>query len=131
MSEEHSQFLQLVETVCARSGVYIGRYDFMALVSFFEGYVLGVSKHAKMKKHPFGGLLMLMEHAHGFSHPAWGWPRHYLHDKGSHERAIREFPGFLREALQVPDSRIDEIFRSRDEFSHTPPPSPHTSQYDQ
>ena len=103
----------------------------MALVAFFEGYLLGAAQHGNRERHPFGGLLMLMEEAHGFSHPAWGWPRHYLHDKGSHDRAIREFPSFLREALQVPDSRIDEIFKSRDQFTHTPPASPHTSQYDQ
>jgi len=130
MSEDQEKFLKFVEIICARPGMVIGRADFFALVAFLDGYITGVSEHGRLKKHPFGGLLMLLEEAHGFSHPAWGWPRHYLHDKGSDECAIRDFPGFLRQALEVPDSRIDEIFRSSWQRSHKPPVSPQTSKYD-
>jgi hypothetical protein len=35
----------------------------------------------------------------------------------------------LRESLTVPDSRIEEIFKSRNRFSHNPPISPHTAKY--
>ncbi len=130
MSEDQEKFLKFVENICARHGMYIGRSDFLALVAFLDGYVIGVSEHGRLRKHPFGGLLMLLEQAHGFSHPAWDWARHYLHDKGTDERAIKDFPHFLREALKVPDSRIDEIFRSRSQFSQKPPPSPQTARYD-
>lgn len=131
MTEDEEKFLRRVEILCAKPGLYIGRSDFFALAMFLEGYILALSENGKLKKHPFGGLLMLLEQAHGFSHSAWGWQRHYLHDKGSDEHAIRDFPGFLREALAVPDSCIDEIFSLRAQFSHTPPVSPQTAKYDQ
>jgi hypothetical protein len=130
MSEDQEKFLQLVEKVCARPGMYTGRADFVALAMFLEGYILGVSEHGKLNQHPFGRLLGVLEQAHGFSHPAWGWSRHYLHEKESHDRAIRDFPIFLRQALEIPDSRIKDIWMSRDQLSRTPPPSPQTCQYD-
>lgn len=130
MSKDQEKFLKFVETVCARPGIYLGRSDFIGLVMFLEGYITGVSEHGRLKKHPFGGLLMLLEKAHGFSHPAWGWPRHYLHDKKTDEQAIEDFPRFLREALEVPDATIEEIFKSREQFPHNPPNSPQTSRYD-
>jgi hypothetical protein len=110
--------------------MYIGRSDFFALVTFLEGYILGLSEHGKLKKSPFGGLLILLEDTHRFSHPAWGWWRHYLHDKESDERAIREFPNFLKKALQVPDSQIDKISKNRGQLRHKPPKSPQTCKYD-
>lgn len=130
MSEDQEKFLNVVDIVCARPGMYVGKVDFRSVVAFLEGYVLGVSEHGRLKKHPFGGLLMLMEEAHGFSHPGWSWARHYLHDKETDERAIRDFPEFLREALKVPDSCIHEIFLSREKLrSNRPPPSPQTANY--
>jgi len=130
MTEDQEKFLNVVEIVCARPGMYVGTQDFRSVVAFLEGYILGLSEHQTMNKHPFGGLLLLMEEAHGFSNPGWGWVRHYLHDKETDERAIRDFPEFLRAALMVPDSRIHEIFLSREKFTgKRPPPSPQTANY--
>lgn len=129
MSEDQQSFLRFVDAVCQRPAMYLGRHrDFDYLTTFLYAYSLGFAQGSKTQFNPFGGLLAILEHAHGFSHPAWGWERHYLHDKGSDERAIRDFPQFLREALEVPESQIDEWHRSRTQGE--PPPSPHTSTYD-
>jgi|SRR5581483_6745417 len=129
MLQQEKKFFKVVETICARPGLYLGQHNFFALAMFLEGYVTAMAQQGKFKRSPLGGLLTLLEQAHGFSHPAWGWARHYLHEKETDERAIREFPQFLREALEVPDSRIKEIHRSRARLGSKPPRSPQTTKY--
>ena len=69
------KFLNIVDIICAKPGMYIGRTGFLGLVSFLEGYIVGVSDNRGTKNHPFGNLLTLLEHTNGFSHPAWGTTR--------------------------------------------------------
>jgi hypothetical protein len=133
MTPEHQEFLRLVDAIGARPAVYLGnrgRSDFQMLLTFLDGYVAGIAKCNPLKAHPFGNLLTIMEDAHGFSHAAWGWPRHYLHDKGSEERAIREFPSFLKECLEISDARIEEMSKARGRLVGKAPKSPRTSKYE-
>jgi hypothetical protein len=96
MSRNEQEFLRVVEQVCSKPGLYIGRADFFALVTYLEGYIRGLMEAGKLDSYPVGRLLPLLEHQHGFAHASWGWWRHYLHDKLTDERAIREFPDFLK-----------------------------------
>ncbi|MFN7137734.1 MAG: hypothetical protein ACK4UN_00165 [Limisphaerales bacterium] len=129
MGDGDEDFLRVVEQVCAKPGMYIGRTDLFLLVMYFNGYIRGLNDAGTLKRDPFAGLLTLLEHEHGFSHPAWPWWRHYLHDKKTDQEAIRALPQFLREAMSVPDCRIDELDRKRPQNYETPN-SPHTQKYE-
>ena len=129
MSDSEQKFLGVVEQVCAKPGLYVGRPDFRALVTFLEGYIRGLTESGRLESYPFGSLLTLLEHEHGFSHPAWGWWRHYLHDKKTDAKAIMDFPEFLGRAMAVPRSRIDELHAVRPS-SHQSPVSSQTEKYD-
>jgi hypothetical protein len=130
MSEDEQSFLKFVEAVCQRPAMHLGRQrDFDAITAFLEAYSAGFAQGSKTDFYPFGRLLTVLEHSHGFSNSAWGWRRHYLHEKGSEEKAIEEFPQFLREALEIPESQILEWHRTR--IQGEPPPSPHTAHFDQ
>jgi hypothetical protein len=124
---DRQKFVKLVDTLCARPSIV---QDFIGLVNFLEGYIVGVTDNRGTRNHPFGNFLTLLEHANGFSHPAWGWPRHYLHAKGTDERAIRDFPAFLRQSLDVPEARVMDLFKDRRNLSRTPPDSPQTAKLD-
>jgi hypothetical protein len=116
MTENEENFLQTVARVCAKPGLYLGRNDdFYAVVNFLEGYIAGLMEGGKLEaaQYPFGKLLALMEHKHGFSNPGWGWWRHYLHDEQTHENAIRDFPQFLRECMIIPLGRVEELHANR------------------
>ena len=109
--------------------MYFGGEGFSSLVNFLEGYIVGVSDNRGTTNHPFGNLLTLLEHTNGFSHPAWGWPRHYVHFKGSDELAVKDFPQFLRESLAVPEAKVDELFKRRFQLPRKPPESPQTEHF--
>jgi hypothetical protein len=129
MSEDQQNFLRFAEAVCQRPGMYLGRRcDFYTLTVLLEGYAEGFEQGSKTQFHPFARLLPVLEHAHGFSHPSWSWRRHYMHDKRTEERAIKDFPRFLKEALEVPDSQIQAWHKAR--VQSQPPRSPHTARSD-
>jgi hypothetical protein len=129
LCENEQRFLELVGRVCARPGLYVAPAQFDAVVNFLHGYALGLIDSGRLQTYPFGNLLTLLEQRHGFSHPSWGWWRHYLHDKETEERAIRDLPEFLREGMRVPQSRIKEFDAARPS-NNNPPESPQTRKYD-
>jgi len=130
LTKGEERFLRVVEVVCARPAMYVFTRDFFLVTIYLEGYIRGLFERRKLKKYPFGGLLTLLENTDGFSNPAWGWRRHYLHQKESDEKAIRDFPTFLRAALTVPDSHIEEMDKSKRRLmAKRPPVSPQTAKY--
>jgi len=129
MTHSEEEFLRVVEQVCAKAGLYIGRSEFYALVTYLEGYIRGLTEAGKLDSYPLGRLLPILEHEHGFSHASWGWWRHYLHDKKTDERAIKDFPEFLRRAMDLPIGDVERLAAARPS-NYQLPDSPQTIKYD-
>src|SRR5262245_59906823 len=91
-------FAALLDEVCRRPGLYVGRCSLRSVAFYLNGY-----DHALLEignaQTPWGGFQRWVELRFLISHAAWHWSRILLHVYGSDEAAIAALPGLYREYL--------------------------------
>jgi len=90
-------FRKLLQDVCERPSMYVGRSSLVDVSHFLAGYCMGLSEAGLAT--PFDGFMRWVEMKFLIRHPGWHWTRILLHNYGSDLASLRALPSLYEEFL--------------------------------
>jgi len=91
-------FRKLLDSICARPAMYVGRNSFVDVSHYLAGYCHGLDD-ANSGLKPLDGLLRWVEMRFVIFSPAWHWTRILLHNYGDDAACFKAFPELYDEFI--------------------------------